>query len=106
MNPGLARADLSILALGSRSQQVASGPNGVSVPSNAVATSSVDLSGAPGIVVQSMNRQSMVAAVRGPGPPGDSGTPNPAPAPPRRWRALPAATPARRPTYVILRNAG
>ena len=106
MNPGLARADLSILALGSRSQQVASGPNGVSVPSNAVATSSVDLSGAPGIVLRSMNGQSMVAAVRVQGPSGDSDTVNPATAPSRRWLVLPSVTPVGGLTYVILQNVG
>jgi hypothetical protein len=106
MNPGLARVDLSILALGTRSQQVASGPNGVSVASNAVATSSVDLPGAPGIALQSMNGQPMVAAVRVEGPSGDADTVGLATAPARRWLVLPSVPPAGGLTFVILQNVG
>jgi hypothetical protein len=104
-NPGLNRADLSVIASGRTAQRLLSGPNGISLAAGEVRT--IDLQGlAAATIVQSDNAQSLCAIVRVRGAGGQKTSVTGGPGPARQWLVLPALSPKGGRSFLVVHNPG
>jgi hypothetical protein len=105
-DPGKDRADLTVTSSGKTGARVVSGSEPVSLaPAEVKTVAFPDFPGA-GTVVQSDNRQPVVAAVRVRGPSGDLATVSGSASGSRAWLVLPSMPPEGGKAFLILQNPG
>jgi hypothetical protein len=106
LNNGDARVDFSVVAEGSGTQRLVSGPEGFSLGPGQVKTFQPERAKDAGFLVASSNDRPLVAALRLAGIGGDAATLDGSAVTATRWLVLPALPPSGGRSFVVVQNPG